>query len=137
MTMLHKVRKFTRSIPPISPKRTITSHLNCTHSTQKTQQHMTLEIQVLAWDRHKNVAGLNWLMGSQPWPLDTADTACFLMPLSCLFLLVHVYRIVNCLWINNNISQLLIAKFFILTTSLVKWFKMKNLTIESRDTYCY
>ena len=27
---------------------------------------MTLEIQVLAWDRHKNVAGLNRLKGSQP-----------------------------------------------------------------------
>ena len=25
-----------------------------------------LEIQVLAWDRHKNVVGLNWLMESQP-----------------------------------------------------------------------
>jgi hypothetical protein len=31
---------------------------------------MTLEIQVLAWGRHKNVVGLNWLMGSQPSPLD-------------------------------------------------------------------
>ena len=31
---------------------------------------MTLEIQVLAWERHKNVAGFNWLMGSQPSPLD-------------------------------------------------------------------
>jgi hypothetical protein len=29
-----------------------------------------LEIQVLAWDRQRNVAGLNWLMGSQPSPLD-------------------------------------------------------------------
>jgi hypothetical protein len=29
-----------------------------------------LEIQVLAWDRYKNVAGLNWLMESQPFPLD-------------------------------------------------------------------
>jgi len=29
-------------------------------------RHMTLEIQVLASDRHKNVAGLNRLMGSQP-----------------------------------------------------------------------
>ena len=29
-----------------------------------------LEIQVLAWDRHKNVTGLNRLMGSQPSPLD-------------------------------------------------------------------
>jgi hypothetical protein len=27
---------------------------------------MTLEIWVLIWERHKNVAGLNWLMGSQP-----------------------------------------------------------------------
>jgi hypothetical protein len=25
---------------------------------------------VLALDRHKSVAGLNWLMGSQPFPLD-------------------------------------------------------------------
>ena len=30
---------------------------------------MTLEIQVQAWDRCKNMAGLNWLMGSQPSPL--------------------------------------------------------------------
>ena len=27
---------------------------------------MTLEILVLAWDRHENVAGLNRQMGSQP-----------------------------------------------------------------------
>jgi hypothetical protein len=31
---------------------------------------MTLEIQVLAWDRHKNVAELNWLMGFQLSPFD-------------------------------------------------------------------
>ena len=31
---------------------------------------MTLESKVLAWDSHKIVAGLNWLMGSQPSPLD-------------------------------------------------------------------
>jgi hypothetical protein len=29
-----------------------------------------LEIQVLACDRHKNVAGLNQLIGSQPTPLE-------------------------------------------------------------------
>jgi hypothetical protein len=29
---------------------------------------MKLEIQVLFWDRHKNVAGLNRLMGSQSSP---------------------------------------------------------------------
>jgi hypothetical protein len=27
---------------------------------------MMMEIQVLAWDRHKDMAGLNKLMGSQP-----------------------------------------------------------------------
>ena len=31
---------------------------------------MTLKLQVLAWDNHKNVAGLNRLMGSQLSPLD-------------------------------------------------------------------
>jgi hypothetical protein len=31
---------------------------------------MTLEIQVLAWDRIKNVAGLNRLTGYKPFPLD-------------------------------------------------------------------
>ena len=31
---------------------------------------MTLEIRVLAWDRHKNVVGLNRLMAFQPSPLD-------------------------------------------------------------------
>ena len=31
---------------------------------------MMLEIQVLSWDRHKNVVGSNQLMGSQPSPLD-------------------------------------------------------------------
>jgi hypothetical protein len=29
-----------------------------------------LEIQVLAWDRHTNVARLNWLMGFQPSSFD-------------------------------------------------------------------
>jgi hypothetical protein len=31
-------------------------------------QQMTLEIQVMAWDRDKKVVGLNRLMGSQPPP---------------------------------------------------------------------
>jgi hypothetical protein len=30
----------------------------------KKGQHMMLEIQVLAWDKHKNVVGSNRLMGS-------------------------------------------------------------------------
>ena len=58
-------------IPPISTKWTITSYLNnWAHWTQKIPQYMMLEIQVLAWDGHINVAGLNRLMGSQPSPLD-------------------------------------------------------------------
>ena len=41
------------SNPPVSTKGTITSHLYLTHWAQKRQRHMKLEIQVLAWDRHK------------------------------------------------------------------------------------
>ena len=33
---------------------------------------MTLEIQVLVWDRHKNVVGLNRLIASQPSSLHNA-----------------------------------------------------------------
>jgi hypothetical protein len=40
---------------PISIKRAITSHLNSLNKKGQ-QRHMTLEIQVLAWDRH-NVVG--------------------------------------------------------------------------------
>ena len=31
---------------------------------------MTLEIQVLAWDRHRNMEGLKRFIGSQPSPID-------------------------------------------------------------------
>jgi hypothetical protein len=56
-------------INSISTKRTITSDLNWTHWTQKRQRYMTLEIQFLAWDPHKNVAVLIRLMESQSLPL--------------------------------------------------------------------
>ena len=46
-------------------KRTVTSHLNWNHWTQKREPHMTLEIQVLAWDRHTHVVGLNRLLRSE------------------------------------------------------------------------
>jgi hypothetical protein len=36
------------------------------HWIQKIPQY--IGIKILAWDRHKNVTGLNWLMGSQPSP---------------------------------------------------------------------
>jgi hypothetical protein len=41
---------------------------SCTKDTRYRTLPMTLEIQVLALDNHKNVAGLNRLMGS-PLPL--------------------------------------------------------------------
>ena len=36
---------------------------------KKNPWNTTLEIQVFAWDRHKNVIGLNRLMVSKPPPL--------------------------------------------------------------------
>jgi hypothetical protein len=42
-------------------------------------RYMAFEIQVLAWDRHKYVAGLNRLMSSLPPCFDTSNWnhACF------------------------------------------------------------
>jgi hypothetical protein len=37
---------------------------------KKTPQYMRLKTQVLAWDKHTNMAGLNRLKGSQPSPPD-------------------------------------------------------------------
>ena len=51
------------TISPISTKRTTTSHFKPLNP--KDHNIMVLEILILAWDRHKNVAELNWLMGSQ------------------------------------------------------------------------
>ena len=54
--------------PQISTKWTITSQLK---SLNKRKDHdMVLEIPVLSWDRHKNVAVFNRLMASKPSPLD-------------------------------------------------------------------
>ena len=43
--------------------KTITFHLKSLNI--KRPSHVMLEIQILAWDRHKDMTGLNWLMGSQ------------------------------------------------------------------------
>ena len=43
------------------------SPLILTHWTQKRQQHMTLEIQVLAWDRHTNDCGVRPDNGIPPF----------------------------------------------------------------------
>jgi len=64
--MKRKFKQWWSSILPRSTKRTITSHHNWTHWTQNRPRHMTLEIQILALDKHKNVMRLNRLIGSQP-----------------------------------------------------------------------
>ena len=46
------------------------SSLTLTHCRQKRRWHATLKIQVRAWDRHRNVAELNLLIGSQHSLLD-------------------------------------------------------------------
>ena len=56
--------------PSIQTKRTTTSDLNLLQHDQNGPRHMTLEIQILAWDRHIHVAGLDQLMGYQPSTLD-------------------------------------------------------------------
>jgi hypothetical protein len=43
----------------MSTKQTITSHLKSLNIKRPMTYHMALEIQVLAWERHKDVAGLN------------------------------------------------------------------------------
>jgi hypothetical protein len=48
--------------PSIQTKRS-TSDLNLLQHDQNGPRHMTLEIQILAWDRHIHVAGLDQLMG--------------------------------------------------------------------------
>jgi hypothetical protein len=52
------------TIPPISTK-TNTVHLNSLNT--KRPWNMTLEIQVIVWHRHKNVAVLNRIIWSQPF----------------------------------------------------------------------
>jgi hypothetical protein len=52
-------------------KRATTSHTNNDLSPQtieqkKRPQHMVFEIHIMVWDRHKNVAEKNRLMGCQP-----------------------------------------------------------------------
>jgi hypothetical protein len=43
-----------------------TSHLKPFITKTKEEQDMALEIKVIAWDRHKIMAGSNWQMGYQP-----------------------------------------------------------------------
>jgi hypothetical protein len=52
------------TIPPISTKWTTTSHLKPLNAKIKTTTYGVWNPNP-AWDRHKYVTGLNWLMGSQ------------------------------------------------------------------------
>jgi hypothetical protein len=56
---------------------------------------MMLEIQVLAWDRHKNVAGLNQLIVSQPSPLDKAIVCTDHDIVLSMFMLSFIFLIYN------------------------------------------
>jgi hypothetical protein len=53
-----KYKHRSSTISTISTQRKINSHLKTLNI--KRQGHMLLEIQILAWDRQNNVAGLNW-----------------------------------------------------------------------------
>ena len=61
---------------------------------------MTLEFQVLAWDRHKNMAGLNQLMGSQLPPSRLLDLQWEKNVFS--WILYHIYICWNFLWLSGS-----------------------------------
>jgi hypothetical protein len=55
--MAKKLKQGSLTIPPISTKRTTTCHLKSLNIKLTT----VLEIQIMAWNRQKNVSKLNWL----------------------------------------------------------------------------
>jgi hypothetical protein len=65
------IRKFKQvwSLKSTKRKTTLTSTLLNT----KTTHNMALETKNLAWDRHKNTVGLNWLMGFLPFTFILLD----------------------------------------------------------------
>ena len=62
--MKGKFKHWWSSTQPILAKRTLASHLTLPNT--KRRRHMTLAIQILVWDRHRHLAGLNLLMGFLP-----------------------------------------------------------------------
>ena len=58
--------------------------------TKKRPRHMALEILVLAWDRHNNLSGLNWLMRSQPSSPDNWYLTSILFFFLNLVIYIHV-----------------------------------------------
>ena len=63
--MKRQFKQWRLLIPPISARPLILTEL-----TEHKKKHVTLKIQVSAWERHTKVEGLNRLMGQQPSPLD-------------------------------------------------------------------
>ena len=51
-------------------KQNTTSHLNSLNTTKREDDIWRCKSRSIPWDRHKYMAGLNQLMGSQPTPLD-------------------------------------------------------------------
>jgi hypothetical protein len=68
---------------------------------------MTLKIQVLSWNRHKNVAGLNWLVGSQPSRLDFQHKYIYMYKqmIKNLFSLLSQLRISGC---ENDLEHFIV-----------------------------
>ena len=58
--MVNNSTNITKTNNHLSPKESLDS--DGQHNDKRRPQHMMLEIQVLAWDRYKNVVVLNWLM---------------------------------------------------------------------------
>ena len=82
--MKRKFKQWWSSIPPISTKRTINSHLNWTHKIQK--KHGVWRWISRSWFRTGTTSGeLNRLMESQPSPLDI-----LIFPI--LPICMHVFR---------------------------------------------
>ena len=65
---------------------------------QKEPKHITLEIQVLAWDRAKNVAGLNWLMSTLSDLKNCKHYTVIIKstPASVVFLKIYLQIILSC-----------------------------------------
>ena len=72
IVMKRKFKQWWSTILQIATKRTITSRLNSPNTAKRPRhiRHMTLEIRVLIWVRHRNAARLNRLNGSQSSFLD-------------------------------------------------------------------
>lgn len=78
---------------------------------------------VLVWNRHKPVVELNWLMGSQPFPLDNWISMAIPFALNYSLLLKRMYqtRRVACICVVSIfVSTIFLLEF--LLSFLTKWY---------------